>query len=112
MLMTRCQNPVCTNNAVTRRHHSPLVVRGPTLAPHATSVSGSAIAPAPKIMPMKTPAFTATSTGSTIGHGVRVWSASRNASRSRWYWTARSAASRAAATPRCSSFTRSSGFMT
>ena len=34
-----------TNVDVTRRHHSPFVVRGPRLAPHATNVSGASIAP-------------------------------------------------------------------
>src|SRR5438067_12479618 len=34
--------PAYTNIAVTIRHHSPFVVRGPRFAPHATSVSAAA----------------------------------------------------------------------
>ena len=42
-----------TNIDVTRRHHSPFVVRGPKLPPQPTSVAGSPSAPAPKNMKHK-----------------------------------------------------------
>ena len=76
------KHPECTNVDVRRRHHSPFVVRVPTLAPQPTSVFGSPIAPAPKSMPPKTTTLTATSASVTNGWAVRARSAAQNDSNS------------------------------
>ena len=73
---TREMKPLWTNKDVTTRHHSPLVVRGPTLAPQESRVSGSEMAPAPKIMSTKITTFTSAIAGVTSASRVRARSTS------------------------------------
>jgi hypothetical protein len=72
--------PECTNSDVIRRHHSPFVVRGPTLPPHAISVAGSLSVPSPTPIRMKTAIFSARIKGTTTAKRVRSRSACANAS--------------------------------
>src|ERR1051326_4221172 len=71
------KNPALTNAAVNRRHHSPPVVAGATLAPHWTSVFTS---PRPPPIAMKIVRFITTIVGVASTQRVRWRSASRNGS--------------------------------
>src|SRR5881394_3190025 len=71
--------PAYTNIAVTIRHHSPFVVRGPRFAPHATSVS--AVAPdAANSIARPTATLIAAIDQVAIGYRARAPSVAWNAS--------------------------------
>ena len=58
MLMTKWTKPACTRTDAPSRHHSPLVVSGPKLAPQPIRPDGSEKAP-PSVMKSQTTVITA-----------------------------------------------------